>query len=260
MSLDDLIDNGGWPTAEPQQHYPYAHTPQDPYAQYSASQPSFNQFALSQQPSYSGPAYSNSPYAAEYRQPAQNHVFDPTSYDVDPSLHAASTFHAPASTFSFAPQAIENNTIAPQSLQYGIGSIQSNRNVSNPAFQQYSNANGAGNSPAPRPQESNSTYYGSGQNGAMQFAGNPTQYSNMQNKPVQEQPKPTQQRWVEEKSVPTPRPSQQTKLPTPPQNPLRITHPDLYAAKGTSSRPSFEYAPFLSWEDKPMQITLGLKS
>src|ERR1019366_2515948 len=47
--------------------------------------------------------------------------------------------------------------------------------------------------------------------------------------------------------------------PTPLKDPLRVTHANLLQ-KHSSSRPPFQYASFIHWEDKPIDVTLGLKS
>jgi hypothetical protein len=44
------------------------------------------------------------------------------------------------------------------------------------------------------------------------------------------------------------------------KNGLRTTHPELHASENPSSRPRFEFAPFLSWEDVPIQVAPGPKS
>jgi hypothetical protein len=258
MRFDDLINNAGWPASADQQ-YQYQHPPQDPYARYQPGQVSYDHFDPSQQPSYPPVSYSNSPYAPQYQHARPSDVFGPSPYNVDPSLQSSAGYHAPGSSFSFAPPAIESATISPQSLQYRMPSNQPiNRSVSNAPYQQP--ANGIGNNYNQRAQDSSAVYYSEAQNGTMPASqSNPVQYPVLPNGAPENESKQAVKRFVDADAASSAPRTQQAKS-TQSQNPLRMTHPELYASENRSSRPRFEYAPFLTWEDEPMQITLGLKS
>jgi hypothetical protein len=258
MRFDDLINNAGWPASGDQQ-YQYQHPPQDPYTRYQPNQISFDHFDPSQQPSYPPVSYANSPYAPQYQHARPSDVFGPASYNVDPSLQSSAGYHGPESSFSFAPPAIENATISPQSLQYQMPSNQPvHRGASNATFHQ--SANGIGNNYNQRPQDQSTVYYPEVQNGTMQNSqGNSVRYPVLPNGAPENESKQSVKKYVDPDATSSAPRTQQAKS-TSSQNPLRMTHPELYASENHSSRPRFEYAPFLTWEDEPMQITLGLKS
>ena len=258
MRFDDLINNAGWPAAADQQ-YQYQQPQPDPYARYQQSQMPYEHFDPSQQPSYPPVSYANSPYTSQYQHARPSDVFGPTSYNVDPSLQASAGYNPPGSSFSFAAPAIETATISPQSLQYQMPPSQHiHRSISNPTFQQ--SANGMGPNYSPRTPDQTAVYYPSAQNGTMQASqGNTVSYPVLPNGSPEIEPKQTVKKYVEaDVASSAPRP-QQAQLASS-QNTLRMLYSDVYASKNPSSRPRFDFAPFLSWEDQPLQITLGLKS
>jgi hypothetical protein len=257
MRFDDLMNSAGWP-ASTEQQFAYGQPQANPYTQYQASQMPYEHFDPSQQPSYPPVSYSNSPYTAQYQHARPSDVFGPNAaYDVDPSLQGG--YHASDSSFAFASPAIESATISPQSLQYRMPSDQSvHRGASNAPFQPP--ANGIANNYNQRAQDQPAVYYSGAQNGTMQVnKANSVGYPVLPNDPQESESKQPVKRYVDADPPPSAPRTQQAK-PTSSQNPLRMIYPDVYASQNPSSRPRFEFAPFLSWEDQPLQITLGLKS
>lgn len=254
------MNSAGWPAATDQYSYPQPHQAQSSYAPPYSNQPSFDHYDL-QQPSYPPVSYTNSPYTTQpqYQHARPSDVFGPTSYNLDPALQSPTAF-PPDSSFSFGLHGAENrNTIAPQSLQYQMASAQPliNPGVSNAAFQQpVTDFNR-------QPQDQSVLYFNHAQDGNMQNAENSIRYPELPSGSSDPEAKQSIKRFVatdDSSSAPTPAPrAQQVKVEVP-QNTLRITHPELPAAKYPSSRPPFPYAPFLSWEDVPIQVAPGLKS
>jgi hypothetical protein len=263
MGYDDLINNAGWPgAANPYPYQQQAHPAQDPYSQYTTSQPSFDQYDLSHQTSYTPVTYSNSPYVSQYQHARPSDVFGPTSFNVDPSLQSSATYHGTETSFSFAPPATETRTISPQNLQYAMSSNQPmNRSVSNSPFQRQAGGvvNNFSHTLHQQPQDHAALYFDS-QNDTMQRGQtNSVQYLTFPNgTPDIESKQGVKRSFEGEPSSNAPRP-QPVKL-APPPNPLRVTHPALLAAKDSSSRPRFDYAPYVAWEDEPIQVAPGLKS
>jgi hypothetical protein len=258
IRFDDLINNAGWPAAADQQ-YQYQQPQPDPYSRYQPSGMAYEHFDPSQQPSYPPVSYANSPYTSQYQHARPSDVFGPTSYNVDPSLQGSTGYHTPESSFSFAAPAIESATISPQSLQYRMPSNQPiHRGVSNAPFQQ--SANGIGNNYNQRTQDQPAVYYPGAQNETMQVnQGNSVSYPVLPNGAQESESKQAVKKYVDADAAPSAPRTQQAKS-TSSQNPLRMLYPELHASENPSSRPRFDYASFLSWEDQPLQITLGLKS
>jgi hypothetical protein len=258
MRFDDLINNAGWPAAADQQ-YQYQQPQPDPYSRYQPGGMAYEHFDPSQVSTYPAVSYANSPYASQYQHARPSDVFGPTSYNVDPSLQASAAYHAPESSFSFAAPTIESVTISPQSLQYRMPSNQPiHRGASNAPFQQA--ANGIENNYNQRTHDQPTVYYPGIQNGTMQATqGNTVSYPALPNDAPESEPKQAVKKYVDadaSSSAPRTQPVKSTSS----QNTLRMLYPELHASQNPSSRPRFDYAPFLSWEDQPLQITLGLKS
>ena len=256
VSYDDLINSGAWPASTEEFTYQQPHTVQGSYAPYS-TQPSFDHFDLPQ-PSYPPASYTNSPYTnqSHYQHARPSDVFGPTSYNLDPSLQS-STAYPTESSFSFGLHGSDSNTITPQSLQYHMASAQPpiNRGVSNAAFQRSTSDFNQ------RPQDP--VYFNNTQNGNMQNTEDPIRYPALPGGSSGPELKQNLKRFGgpdEPSSVPTPAPRAQPVKAEAAQNAVRITHPELHATTSPSSRPRFQYAPFLSWEDAPIQVAPGLKS
>jgi hypothetical protein len=84
-------------------------------------------------------------------------------------------------------------------------------------------------------------------------------YPTLPNGPTDNESKPAPKGYVEADAASiAPRPQPARSAPAP--DPLRITKPELLASKEGASRPRFNYAPFVTWEDTPVQVNLGLKS
>lgn len=264
MAYDDLMATAGWPAPTEQQQYAYPqHPTPDTYGRYTTSQPSYDQFALSQQPQYPPVTYSNSPYASQYQHARPSDVFGPTSFHVDPSLPGSTAYHGHDSSFSFDPHNMEPATISPQSLQYSMPQSQSlNRAVATSDLQRQQNAlpnnfNQQTQSPTP-------AYYHPSQNGAFQQTqnSNNVRYPTLPND-IEAEPKQQTKTTVVDATLQSAQLSaqrvQQSK-PAPVPNPLRITHPEL-VDETTTNKKRFEFAPFLTWEDEPVQsVPSGLKS
>lgn len=281
-SYEDLIQNTGWPadTNQHQQQF-FTQPNQAPYSQYTATQstPAHGHgYNINHQQSYTPVSYSTSPYAAaaaaQYQHARPSDVFGPTSYNVEPSLQGP-TYHGHDSSFSFTPQPSGNATISPQSLQYGMNQNQTLiqnqaliRSVPNPAFQRSSN--GIGNAFHQRPQDPSNMYFQSTQNPQN---GNilPNQVNNV-SYPVlpKENPQAETVPYIPKQELdpvpiaqaaqvaPAARPQQIP--PPPPLNPLRTTHPELLDGSDTSAQIRLDYAPYLAFEDTPIQVNLTLKS
>lgn len=255
VRFDDLINNAGWPASADQQYHQYQQPQPNPYSQFQPNQLSYEHFDPSQQVSYPPVSYANSPYATQYQHARPSDVFGP-SYNVDPSLQGSAGYHASESSFSFAAPAIESATISPESLQYRMPSNQvTSRGVSNAPFQQAANA--IGSNYGQRTQDQPSLYYTGAQNGNSQS--NSVSYPVLPNGALENESKPAMKKYVDTDAAANAPRTQQGKS-TSSQSTLRMLYPELYASKNPSSRPRFDYAPFLSWEDQPLQITLGLKS
>jgi hypothetical protein len=256
VGYDDLIHSGGWPASIDQYAYQQPHTTQaQQYAPPYSNQPSFDHFDL-QQSSYPQVSYTNSPYSSQsqYQHARPSDVFGPTSYNLDPSLQSSTAYPAEG-PFSFGLHGVDNNTITPQSLQYQMPSAQPpvSHGVSTAAFQRSA-------TDFSRPLQ-DPIYFNNTQNGNAQNTENSIGYPTL---PAGSTDPESQQNLKkfggpdDSSNGPTPR-SQQIKTEAA-QEVVRITHPELHAANNPSSRPRFQYAPFLSWEDAPIQVAPGLKS
>ncbi len=256
MAYDDLMNGAGWPANNDQQ-FNYQHPPQDQYIRYTANQGPYENFDLNQAPSYPSISYANSPYTAQYQNNRQGDVFGHTPFGVETSL-AGSSYHGHESTFSFAPQA-ESATISPQSLQYNMPPTSSLTNTISNTFQQRpTTTSSMATTFAQRPQDHTALYYNSVQNGNNQINQvNPVLYPSLPNA-AESESKSNIKRFAEEDETATPTVQQVKSVPTP-QNPLRTTRPELLA-KQTSVRPPIPHVNYIRWEDKPIDVTLGLKS
>ena len=255
VSYDDLMNTAGWPASIEQYAYQQPHATQASYAPPYSNQPSFNHFDL-QQPSYPPVPYTNSPYSSQsqYQHARPSDVFGPTSYNLDPPLQSSTAYPA-ESSFSFGLHGGDNNTITPQSLQYQMLSDQPpiNRGVSSTTFQR------SATDFSQPPQDP--IYFNNTQNSNVQNTENSIRYPALPGESTDLESKQNLKRFSrpdDSLNGPPPR-AQQVKIETA-QNILRITHPELHAGRNPSSRPRFQYAPFLSWEDAPIQVAPGLKS
>jgi hypothetical protein len=252
VSYDDLMNNAGWPSSADQYVYPPSHPTQQPqYPRYQTGQTPFDQYDLSQQSTFTPSSFTNSPYTSQYQHARPSDVFGPTSvYNVDPSLQP---YHGPESSFSFSPQ--ETSTISPHSLQYSTPSNQQviNHGASNAMYQHPVNHYNQ------RPQEQ-SALFNSPQNGDMLSTVNSLQYPTLSNSPSEYDSKQSSINRNFDVIIPAHGSSASQVKAVPVQDSLRITHPELLGAKNSSSRPRLEYAPFVSWDDTPVQVAPGLKS
>ena len=255
VRFDDLINNAGWPASADQQYHQYQQPQPNPYSQFQPNL-SYEHFDPSQQVSYPPVSYANSPYTTQYQHARPSDVFGPSSYNVDPSLQGSPAYHAPESSFSFAPAAIESATISPESLQYRMPSNQpTSRSVSNASFQQAANAVGIIMAREPK---TSPTYITLAYK-MEAIKATPSHNPVLPNGTLENESKPAMKKYVDTDAAANAPRTQQGKSASS-QSTLRMLYPELYASKNPSSRPRFDYAPFLSWEDQPLQITLGLKS
>ncbi|KUJ11810.1 uncharacterized protein LY89DRAFT_212992 [Mollisia scopiformis] len=265
---DDLMQHAGWPADanQHQQQFSFASPSQD-YSRYTTSQPAptHGHYNTTQQPIYPPVSYSNSPYASQYQHARPSDVFGPTSYNVDPSLQGT-TYHGHESSFPFAPQTNDTATISPQTLQYSINQNPAvGRSVSNSTFQR-SASNGIGNSFHPRQQDQSNMFFQnvapqngnvlSNQANNVRYPILPNENSEAESKPYIKRQETDTDSHTQLASVPR---LQQVKPSTPP-NSLRSTHPELLNRSNNSSQARLAYAPFLHFEDTPIQVTLGLKN
>lgn len=267
---------------QPQQQH--QHIQQDPYARYSTNQPSYGQqYDLSQQPSYNSLSYSNNPaYAAQYNHARPSDMFGPSPYNLDSSMQEPNSYHGAQSSFPYHQNATQHPTISPQTLQYSnmLAQQQLNNGITSAAFQR-SNS-GIGSKPdynyGQRAQSNGDNhFFTQSQNGiapqkmAQNISSNPARYPSVATdlgpKEEMKQHIPLEAKYpvaVPATASAAVAPRQRETVPefqliAPAPNPLRVTHPDL-VANNTSSRPRFSYAPFVTWEDRPMDIAPGLKS
>ncbi|PQE23351.1 C-x8-C-x5-C-x3-H type zinc finger protein [Rutstroemia sp. NJR-2017a WRK4] len=280
VDLNGLLGNSGtWPD---QYAYQQPHV-QDPYGRYTTSQPSYDQqtYDLSHQTSYTPVSYStNSPYTSQYQNTRASDVFSPAPYDLDPSLQEPTSYHGVPNSFPFQPSTT-HSTISPQTLQYNMLSQQQlNNGIQSSPFQPSTGGPGtpAEYSFGQRPQANQTHYYNQPQNGTLQqqqkaiheaanknirYANSNPELAAKQNaKPYVPEDNPSSSSNTTTISAPSPVPIPARipeVKPIPPQNPLRITHPELLA-KTTSSRPRFSFAPFVVWDDTPIQVAPGLKN
>jgi hypothetical protein len=251
---DDLMHNNAW--AGPGDPFLYTQPPQeDPYSRFAPSQPTFDHYNVSQQPAYPSLPYSNSPYTPQnqYQHARPSDVFGPTG-NVDPSLQPSSQFQAPDRSFSVTP----NATISPQYLQYAMPSSQPVSHAVSSDFNRVANTMSPNN--FNQQQDHTGIYFNpASQNLNMErSSSNPIQYPAL---PADSQVDPrhiSSRNMGGEALLNAPR-TQQSKVVQPP-NPLRITHPEKVVQRSTSARPQMSYAPFVYFEDQPVQIPLGLKS
>jgi len=253
-SYDELMNGTGW--SGPGDQFLYTQQPQeDLYSRFGASQPAFDPYNVPHQPAYPSLPYSNSPYASQYQHARPSDVFGPTgNSNVDPSLQGSGQFQSPDRSFSVAP----NATISPQYLQYGIASNQPAGHAVSSDFNRSANTMSPNNF---NQQQGNPGLYF---NNASQNLNVQRNSSNLIPYPTlpadhENEFRPGIKRSVdEEPPLKAPRTQQNREIQLP--NPLRITHPDLLAKRSTSSRPQMSYAPFVYFEDEPVQVPLGLKS
>ena len=263
MVYDDLMNTSAWAGPGDQYQFSQAHPPPQDQYQYATNPPSYDHFDLSQhqQQAYAPVTFSNSPYTSnQHARPSD--VFGPTSYNVDPSLYSSTAFQQPQSSFSYAPQATENATISPHSLQYNMQpNPLLNREAATSTFQRASS--GFENKPeysfSREPQDRQTVYFNEQQNTMQQRSENAVRYPSLPNGVSSNDSKQIVSRYVEGDQLSAASRPQQFK-PTPPKDPLRITEPELYASKSSSSRPRFDYAPYVAWQDEPIQVAPGLKS
>ncbi|TAQ86677.1 hypothetical protein B7494_g4997 [Chlorociboria aeruginascens] len=251
IGYDDLINSNGWPSHTDQ----YAYQQQTPgHLAYPAEQQDYSHFDLPQQQPYSQVPYSNAHYQSQYHHAGLADVFAPT-YNLDPSLQTPTQYHAPQSSFSFNTPTPEASTITPHSLQYSMPLQQpmNNNVLSNSSFQQPLSRTGSKsdyNFSNQTPQEASSMYYSNPQVVIQTNGGNIIHFP--RNGELEIPPKTMRQPEVDS-SISRARQYE----PAPVQNPLRNT---LLESKNGSSQPCFEHAPYLAWQDTPIQITAGLKN
>jgi hypothetical protein len=259
VGYDDLLDSSGWPAATDQFPFQQHHQPQQgSYAPQYSTQPSFDHYDLQQQ---AYPTYNNSPYVtqSQYQHARPSDVFGPNSFNLDPSLSQNATAYPADNSYSFGIHGTEtHNTISPQNLQYQISSSQApvNRSVQNTAYQQRT-----ANDFNQRPQTQANLYFNNAQNGNARSMESPVQYPSL---PGNNGPEVKQNinyaALNNSTTAPVLAPRAQPVRSAPPQSTLRVTDPELPAIKNPSTRPPFPYAPFLSWQDVPLQVAPGLKS
>ncbi|KAB8295315.1 hypothetical protein EYC80_007218 [Monilinia laxa] len=261
-----------------QQQQQQQHMQQDPYARYSTNQPSYGQqYDLShQQPSYNSLSYSNDPgYTTQYQHARPSDMFGPTSYNLDPSMQEPNSYHGAQSSFPYQLTTTQHPTISPQTLQYNmLAQQQLNTGIGSATFQR-SNS-GIGNKPdynyGQRAQSNDNHFFSRPQNGILpqkmtqNVSNNTIRYpslapdlgSNEEAKkhvPLEEKYPVVAPATI---AAPHQRDGSEYRLIAP-ANPLRVTHPDL-VANNASSRPRLSYAPFVAWEDTPIQVAPGLKN
>ncbi|RKF75670.1 putative zinc finger protein [Golovinomyces cichoracearum] len=256
---DDLLTSTGWQSAGNQQYH-YPQNGQDQFASYQSQlhlgQPSYEHFNVTQQPSYSSLTYENSPYGNQFQRSSD--LFAP-SFAVDQPIQSSQNYHTQNRSYSFVPQLNENATISPHTLQYSMsqngGPGDSNSNLD---FKQ--NANNIPDNFSQRSQNS-SLYYNvasnlpNTQNAQSQYIGRQGPVQEIDTRQLNQTSGSSN---VQAAAVPAQR--SQVKPTTDTKSSLRITCPDLYESKNTSTRPRFDYAPFVTWEDVPLKITVGLKN
>jgi hypothetical protein len=261
-NYDDLLNTSSWPASNEQQ-YSYSQPAQDQY-RFPTTQNTFDHFDMSQQPSYPQVTYSNSPYASQYQQHANpSDVFGQNSYIVDPSIQGSGGY-GQDNTFSFAPQRIESATISPQSLQYNLPQSRATNGAIGISSFQRPVSNSQGNYIS-RPQNPSPVYLMESSNGKLP----PQQAPPLQQRqPAQVQypalptataPPPAKQSIPKaiEDTIPIPNGTQHHTVP-PKGNTLRIVQPEMLAENSPSQR--LAYAPFVTWEDTPLQVASGPKS
>lgn len=257
VNYDDLINNAGWPGSADLYTYPQPqpqpHPAQDGYPRYQSTQSPFDQYDLSQQPTAPTyvPSFSNTPYASQYQHARPPDVFGSLSYSVDPTMQS---YHRPESSFSFNPQENAGTTISPHSLQYNTSSNQSLSHASpNIMFQQSINNYNQ------RPQEQ-PALFNNAPSRSMLTSGNSLQYQTLPNGlPGHDVSLNARRNFdvvIPTADSPCPFP---TKTESD-QDSLRITHHELLERKKKSSLPELQYAPFVVWDDTPIQVAPGLKS
>lgn len=263
-SYDDLLNTSNWPASNEQQ-YSYPQPTQDQY-RFPTSQTSFDHFDMSQQPSYPQVTYSNSPYASQYQQHARpSDVFNQNPYIVDPSIQGSGGY-GQDNSFSFAPQRIENATISPQSLQYNLPQSRATNGGVNVNSFQRSVSNGQGNF-GTRPQNPSPVYLMEPSNTKVPPQQAPPPQQQQQRQPAQVQypalppaPPAAAKQSISKvmvEATPVLNGTQQYTIP-PKVNPLRLLQPEMLAENSTSQR--LAYAPFVTWEDTPLQVASGPKS
>jgi hypothetical protein len=260
-SYDDLLNTSSWPASNEQQ-YSYSQPTQDQY-RFPANQAAFDHFDMSQHPSYPQVTYSNSPYATQYQQHARpSDVFGQDSYIMDPSQGSGS--YGQENTFSFAPQRIENITISPQSLQYNLSQSQpvANGGLSGNSFPQL--VNNPQSNFGQRSQNSSPVYQMDPSNGNLppqpQRQSTQVQYPDLSAAatPVPQQGISTAMGEVDTNRIVAKSVASTRQYTTPPKvNPLRVVHPEVLAETPSSQR--LAYAPFITWDDTPIQVASGPK-
>ncbi|TVY73207.1 hypothetical protein LSUE1_G008369 [Lachnellula suecica] len=251
---DDLMHNASWSGPGDQFLYTQQQPQDNLYSQFAPSQQTFDHYNVAHQPAYTALSYSNSPYTQQYQHARPSDVFGPTG-NVDPALQTSSQFQAPDRSFSVTP----NSTISPQYLQYGIASNQPvSRAVS-------SDFNRAANTPNPlnfnhQPDHAGLYFNPAHQPNVQRGSSTPVHYPALSTE-LQNDPRQGLKRNIDGEPPVNPlrAPPQQSK-PAVQMSSLRMTHPDLYAKRSSSSRPQMPYAPFVFFEDQPVQVDLGLKN
>ena len=254
VNYDDILSGStGWPPPTDQYAYQRPDQAQASYVPPYSTHPSFDHFDMHEH-SYPTAAYTNSPYTAQsqYQHAKPSDVFGPTSYNLDPALQSSNGYPVDSS-FSFGHSG-DSNTISPQNLQqYQMASAQPPvyPGTLNNAFQ------GSASDYNRQPQDL--VYFNNTQNGSLQSLNNSVRYPALPSgSSVSESSLQPKKSGATNDTLKAAAPPQL--LPKSLHNVLRITHPELHAADNPSSRPRFQYAPFLSWEDTPIQVAPGLKS
>ncbi|KAI1002341.1 hypothetical protein K3495_g5861 [Podosphaera aphanis] len=255
---EDILNAQGW-SAAGESHYSYSHHPQDHYSTYQGSlhQPAYDHFNVGQQPSYTNINYENSPYGHQFQRQAD--VFAQSSFSVDPPLQSLQNYQSQNRSYSFNSLQNENTTISPQNLQYSMNQAQ---DESNQGFKRTVTrlANGAA---ASFPQNSQENPYFHASRNAQYLQGDSFQHLKASNTAQRVEPNHHVRKFESINSSTSATPLVHNfalKSGEEFQNQPRLTRPDMYEAKNKSTRPRFEYAPFVVWEDIPLKITVGLKN
>lgn len=252
---DDLMNNAGWAAATEQYAFQDPHPQQDhQYPQYPQSQPTFDHFDLSHQPTYPQEPYSQSPYASQYQQARPSDIFGENAYNFEnhaPSLQRSNAYpgnHA----FSYGPPASTTTTVAPQSLHFSMGQAQPVNGIGHTGYQQP--VNGSENIPSEyhqfsqRPQEPIARYFVDPRSSSQQSQPQPQQQQPVSNVRHVQGPPSTQNM----NSPVTGGHSYGTLARRP--NPLRVTHPELLATVENSPRHRLKQVSFIALGQVPIQI------
>jgi hypothetical protein len=266
VNYDDLM-NGGWPPPTPTDQYAFGQphqAPQAQYTQYPNTQALYPQYDMSHQQQPPN-AYANSPYTNQYLQP-QPDIYGPPSYGIEPTLQNSASYHGPESSFHFAHHGAEAPTISPASLQYNSQAPVNHGAPVSTYEQPLSNFN-------QRPLDNSALYFNPAQSSNLQNTGSPSQYPTLNDGAAFQEFRQSPRPLDRNETLPLVAPEPAAAPPTRPksfkssviqnpsiQAPPRLTRPELYANKNSSVRPRLAYAPFLAWEDQPIEVPPGIKS